>query len=201
VANRLRWAIAPGAVVVGALVVRRRAFARPVPVADSAGDAERPGPTGRRDRRDRSDQAVRVEADDQGASGPVGVRAVGPVGVEVGPVGVEAVEADGPGGQVDAVGDELMVRVEASFRDLYLQLLSIIQGFAFGFLATTTLEHKGQLDPAEWVALAGCLATIVVVWQDYMVGATAFAWVPTLLDTIVPFGLGIAEFAMIAPEP
>lgn len=30
-----------------------------------------------------------------------------------------------------------------------------------------------------------------------MVGSTAFAWIPTVLDTIAPFVLGIIEFTMI----
>jgi hypothetical protein len=38
-----------------------------------------------------------------------------------------------------AVSNALAVRLEASFRDVYLQLLSVIQGVAFGFLATTTI--------------------------------------------------------------
>jgi len=94
--------------------------------------------------------------------------------------------------------DELVSRLESSFRDVYLQLLSIIQGVAFGFLATITLSRRSSLNAVEWWALLASLVLVLTVWQDYMVGSTAFAWIPTLLDTIIPFGLGVAEFAMIA---
>lgn len=92
---------------------------------------------------------------------------------------------------------ELISRLESSFRDVYLQLLTIIQGFAFGFLATTTLAAANSLTLPKWLTLTTCLLIILVIWQDYMVGATAFAWIPTLLDTIIPYGLGLAQFALI----
>lgn len=96
-----------------------------------------------------------------------------------------------------AVSDELESRLESSFRDVYLQLLSVIQGVAFGFLATITLSNAASLKTSNWFALLTCLVVILIIWQEYMVGSTAFAWIPTILDTITPFGLGIIEFAMI----
>ena len=41
------------------------------------------------------------------------------------------------------------------------------------------------------------VALIAIVWQEYLIGATAFAWIPTILDTTVPFLLGIAEALVI----
>ncbi|WP_236788440.1 hypothetical protein [Amycolatopsis sp. GM8] len=38
--------------------------------------------------------------------------------------------------------------------------------------------------------------TILAIWQEYMVGATIFAWVPTVLDSMVPFALGAVQFAL-----
>lgn len=90
-----------------------------------------------------------------------------------------------------------MSRLESSFRDVYLQLISIIQGVAFGYLAAAALNDTNKKDAPEWVALALCLMTIITIWQEYVVGATAYAWIPTLLDAVIPFGLGIVEFALI----
>jgi hypothetical protein len=39
---------------------------------------------------------------------------------------------------------------------------------------------------------------IVVVWQEYAVGATMYAWIPTSVDALVPFLLGAGEGMMIA---
>lgn len=95
-------------------------------------------------------------------------------------------------------GDGLASRIESSFRDVYLQLTSVIQGVALAFLASTTFSSVSDLSMPKWLAILTCLVVIIIVWQEYMVGATAFAWVPTILDSVIPFGLGVAEFAMIA---
>src|SRR5262249_14213230 len=39
---------------------------------------------------------------------------------------------------------------------------------------------------------------IVVVWQEYAVGSTMYAWIPTSVDALVPFLLGAGEGMMIA---
>lgn len=97
-----------------------------------------------------------------------------------------------------SISEELIHRLESSFRDIYLQLLSVIQGVAFGFLAATSLSNRERLGIAQWLALLVCFFGILVIWQEYMIGATAFAWIPTVLDTIIPFSLGLGEFFVIA---
>jgi hypothetical protein len=92
---------------------------------------------------------------------------------------------------------ELISRIEASFRDVYLTLISIIQGVTFGFLAASAFADPLP-NANQWIAYIICLTTIIVVWQEYMVGATAFIWTPTVLDAVVPFGIGIVEFLLIA---
>lgn len=87
-------------------------------------------------------------------------------------------------------------QLEESFREMYLTLVSIIQGVTFGFLADRlfTTPHPTT---EQWLAYAVCFLMMVVVWMEYMVGSTAFTWIPTLLDSIVPFGLGMAEVPLI----
>lgn len=93
--------------------------------------------------------------------------------------------------------EELASRLETSFRDVYLQLISVIQGVAFSFLVSVVYSNISDLNISKWLALATSLVAILVIWQEYMVGATAFAWIPTLMDTVIPFGLGIFEFTLI----
>jgi hypothetical protein len=91
----------------------------------------------------------------------------------------------------------LTERIELAFRDVYLTLISIIQGVTFGFLATSAFGGSTP-NRNQWIAYAICFIAIIIVWQEYMVGATAFTWTPTVLDSIVPFGIGILEFLLIA---
>lgn len=92
---------------------------------------------------------------------------------------------------------EIVQRVEHSFRDVYLQLISIVQGVAFGSLAATVVPASKSLRADEWLRVAVCCVVIVVIWHEYMIGSTMFAWTPTLLDAIIPFGLGAGEFGLV----
>lgn len=91
----------------------------------------------------------------------------------------------------------LVEAVDHGFREMYLTLTSIIQGVAFGFLAERTFN--GQNPTVEQrIAFTICFMMIVTVWQEYMVGSTVFVWTPTLLDSVIPFAIGMTEFQLIA---
>ncbi|MEJ3748145.1 hypothetical protein WEI85_33275 [Actinomycetes bacterium KLBMP 9797] len=107
------------------------------------------------------------------------------------------VDTPGPAVREPIPPTELVARIEAAFRDVYLTLISIIQGVAFGFLATSAFADPLP-DLGQSIAYIACLLAIIVVWQEYMVGSTAFIWTPTLLDSFVPFGVGLVEFLLIA---
>jgi hypothetical protein len=92
--------------------------------------------------------------------------------------------------------NETLARVEHSFKDVYLQLLSVIQGLALSGLAFAVSTAYQHLALAEWLRVVVVFLVIVAAWQEYMVGATVFAWVPTVLDSMVPFILGAVEFAL-----
>ena len=38
---------------------------------------------------------------------------------------------------------------------------------------------------------------IVGVWNEYMMGSTVFKWIPTLIDSLIPFAIGVAEISII----
>jgi hypothetical protein len=75
--------------------------------------------------------------------------------------------------------------------------VSIIQGVALGVLAQTVAAQYKSYDTVEWIRAANAFLLIVVLWQEYMVGATAFAWILTIIDALGPFGLGVTEFLLI----
>lgn len=95
----------------------------------------------------------------------------------------------------------LVNRIEGSFREVYLILISIIQGVALGYLALGVADKYESLGVDGWGRTTGTMLIILVMWQEYMVGATAFSWVPTILDSVVPFLLGLSEFFTIAAIP
>lgn len=92
----------------------------------------------------------------------------------------------------------LLKRIEDSFHGAYFTLLSIVQGVALGYLVHT-FHNEWPIDrTSEWITFVLTGALIAILWQEYLVGATAFAWVPTVFDVIVPFALGILESVVIA---
>lgn len=151
-------------------------------------------------RRDRVHRAVLAAGLLMGAIAVVSVMVRKPG--EAVPV-VPVPDPGGPGGPVVLVEksrswrSEVMQRVESSFRDVYLQLLSIVQGVAFGLLAEKVVPRIDHMPAVEILrAIVACLV-IVGIWQEYMVGATMFAWIPTILDSVIPYALGAAEYGLI----
>jgi hypothetical protein len=113
----------------------------------------------------------------------------------------EAGSADNRGGRHcrEATPQEarLIEAIDHGFREMYLTLISIIQGVAFGFLAERMFNAHGATAEQK-IAFAICFMMIVTVWHEYMVGSTIFTWTPTLLDSVIPFAIGMTEFQLIA---
>lgn len=89
-------------------------------------------------------------------------------------------------------------RIEAAFRDVYLTLVSIIQGVALGFLVQQVGDGYHDIDLDRAGRIVTIFAAIVIIWQEYAVGSTMYAWIPGTIDAVVPFLLGAAEGLMIA---
>lgn len=98
----------------------------------------------------------------------------------------------------DPTRAEVVERVEESFRDVYLTLVSIIQGVALGYLVQVIGPDYRALGADQVARGAAVVAFIVAVWQEYMVGSTTQAWVPGILDSLAPFLIGVGEFLMIS---
>ncbi len=102
---------------------------------------------------------------------------------------------------------------EASLRDrsveifpsAYATLLSIVQGIALGLLVTqfaNTVKGKHGIDRlaviSESVASFSC---VVVIYYMYVWFVLIVRWAPTILDTLIPFGLGTAQIGAILSIP
>ena len=92
----------------------------------------------------------------------------------------------------------LLSRIEKSFPVAYLTLVSIIQGVAFAFLVQQWPQQGHPFQPYQWVLFFTTAGFIALGWQEYLIGATMFAWVPTIIDALVPFGLALMEAIVAA---
>jgi hypothetical protein len=93
----------------------------------------------------------------------------------------------------------LLRDLHESFAPTYLTLISIIEGVLLGFMFQLLSEGTPPLhvrDPAAILVLNNVLL-IVMVWNEYRMGAFMFRWIPSILDAIIPFSLGGVQAALI----
>jgi hypothetical protein len=81
-------------------------------------------------------------------------------------------------------GRALYARLMGLHESSYLTLLSIVQGVATGFLATSIPSKLGL--NAECVLFMATFGFIVLMWNEYVMGVAALKWIPTLADAIIP---------------
>lgn len=85
---------------------------------------------------------------------------------------------------------------------IILTILSMIQALAME-LYWSKIEGAEFLWQGGWPAVIGWLQMALVllglllVWVFYVSFVLRFSWLPTLEDTLVPFFIGLLEFAMI----
>src|SRR5690349_17919714 len=90
----------------------------------------------------------------------------------------------------------LLLSLESAFSISYVTLISIIQGGALGYLVTVLDRVTAQganlthLDLESWLLAFLAFILIATVWNEYMMGATIFNWIPTLMDALIPFTIG-----------
>ena len=85
---------------------------------------------------------------------------------------------------------------------LILTLLSMIQALALEFFwskigASEFLWQWGWTAAIGWLQIAVMLEGILLIWVLYVSFVLRFSWLPTLEDTLLPFLIGLFEFAMI----
>src|SRR5260370_39045585 len=88
------------------------------------------------------------------------------------------------------------LRVKDQFAPAYLVLTSIIQGVALSTLVIRIQATSQHFEAADWLLAAATLLAFFGVWHEYLMQALAFGWMPTLLDSVVPFGFLVAELFM-----
>jgi len=84
-------------------------------------------------------------------------------------------------------------RLKSQFTPAYLTLTSIIQGVALAVLAARVEATYTQFDATDWLLTIATFLMFVTLWHEYLMQALAFVWMPTLLDSLVPFAFLVCE--------
>lgn len=99
----------------------------------------------------------------------------------------------------DSAPNAIAKRIMDRFATAYLTLASIIQGVALTTLVSRVEGAYSGFALADWVlSVATILAilAILAVWQEYLMQVLAYVWLPTFLDSLVPFGFVVVELPM-----
>ena len=86
---------------------------------------------------------------------------------------------------------------------IIITVLSMIQALALELFWNRIVDSEflwaGGLNALiGWLQLLVVFTGILLIWIMYISAALRFSWLPTLQDTLVPFFIGLLEFAMIS---
>jgi hypothetical protein len=84
-------------------------------------------------------------------------------------------------------------RLKGQLAPAYLTLTSIIQGVAFAFLAARVEATYAQFDATDWLLTIATFVSFLTLWNEYLMQVLMFVWVPTLVDSLVPFAFLASE--------
>ena len=87
-------------------------------------------------------------------------------------------------------------RLKSQYAPAYLTLTSIIQGTALAVLAGRVEATSAQFDATDWLLSIATFLAFVTLWHQYLMQVLAFVWMPTLLDSLVPFAFLAGELFM-----
>ena len=88
------------------------------------------------------------------------------------------------------------------YPNIYLSVTSLLQGIALSQLVPIILKYL-DIVPQPWgkneiYPLILMLLVIFIVWHHYAISIFFLRWFPNILDTLVPFLVGIGQFVLIS---
>jgi hypothetical protein len=100
-------------------------------------------------------------------------------------------------------GNSIRARSRTHMPMVLLTLLSILQALALELLWSYVTDHPYLLQVTwaaalGWLQVIATLLGILLIWLLYSSMTMRFSWVPSTSDSLLPFAIGILEFAMIA---
>ena len=93
-------------------------------------------------------------------------------------------------------------RATAMFPSVMLTVLSMVQALALELLWTQLSESPFLWDGGwnavlGWSQVLAVLLGLLEIWLFYISLVLRLSWVPSMWDSVVPFGIGIIEFTLI----
>src|SRR5919199_3582478 len=98
-----------------------------------------------------------------------------------------------PGPTQSPTPEVIRQRLTGPFTATYLTLASIIQGVALTALVSRVEAAYGSFAAADWVLSTSTFFVILIVWHGYLRQALLYTWLPTFLDSLVPFAFLVVE--------
>jgi hypothetical protein len=93
----------------------------------------------------------------------------------------------------DTATDQVAQRLKSQFAPAYLTLASIIQGVALSTLVMRVEATYPGFNAVAWLLTVTTFLVILDIWHEYLMMVLAYVWLPSLLDSIVPFAFVTAE--------
>lgn len=83
-------------------------------------------------------------------------------------------------------------RIKSQFAPMYLALGSIVQGGVLTTLVARVEGTYGSFTAVDWILTATTFIALVAIWHGYLLRVLAYVWLPTYLDSLIPFGFLVA---------
>jgi hypothetical protein len=98
--------------------------------------------------------------------------------------------------------EEMRNRARANLPSVLLTLLSIVQALALEFLWDYLRDSQDLFEPSwlnllVWLQLLTTLIGLVLIWIVYAGHVMRLSWVPTTMDSVYPFAIGLLEFILV----
>jgi hypothetical protein len=98
--------------------------------------------------------------------------------------------------------DSIRLRAKAIFPSVMLTVLSMVQALALELLWTRAVESPvawamNWTAVIFWLQLVAVLLGLLQIWLFYISIVIRLVWVPSIFDSVIPFGLGLVEFALV----
>lgn len=95
----------------------------------------------------------------------------------------------------------LSQRLQNSFSNVYLTMLSIIQGVALSVLAAVVYSGYQQFNSIQWVLVPCTFIIYLMIWYQLSMNVTTWEWILRFEDSFVVFIAGGIEFALAYSIP
>ena len=97
----------------------------------------------------------------------------------------------------DTEADKVTQRLKSQFAPAYLTLASIIQGVALSTLVARVEATNTDFNVVAWLLTITTFLVILDIRNEYLMMVQAYVWLPSLLDSIVPFAFVAAELFLV----